>query len=458
MVKKGKRVSLSTKYTLLVGILLLLTNITLGVVMMHQSTSTIRNLVQKNMLSISNTAAALIDGGEIEALTKEDVGSPAYNKILRSLSAFQSNVDIEYIYAVRQDGEDHFIFTVDADPEDPADFGDEVLVTDALRSAAKGTADVDDAPAQDAWGNFYSSYSPIFNDKHEVAGIVGVDFDSEWYEKQLQEHSISISLITLISIVVGALLILYMTGGVRRQFKKLNEEIAFLSADVDELANELASDPRYRDKSRQTPGEEDYSGTAETAGYDEIDELGRKIHSMHGEISEYLDYVHKKAYTDALTHVGNSTAYLERHKELNQKIHDGKAAFSLAVFDINNLKTINDRYGHACGDRIIRGTAGVIAEVFGVDRTYRIGGDEFLVISENDTEETTRSKFREVDERTADYNAREADHEGELSISMGAAEFDKDEDTSFQQVFIRADEDMYRKKEEYHNIRNEEVR
>ena len=126
--------------------------------------------------------------------------------------------------------------------------------------------------------------------------------------------------------------------------------------------------------------------------------------------------------------------------------------------DINNLKTINDKYGHACGDRIIRGAAGVIAEVYGVDRTYRIGGDEFLVISENDTEEITRSKFREVDERIRDYNAREADHEGELSISMGAAEFDKDEDTSFQQVFIRADEDMYRKKEEYHRIRNEEAR
>lgn len=186
--KRTNRLSVTTKYVLLVSALMLMTNIVLSIVMMNQFRNTIQTLVRRDMLDISNTAAGLMDGDLLGELTEEDVGTPKLEDIREQLAVFQDNVEIEYIYAVRQVGEDRFIFTVDADPEDPADFGEEVLVTYALRQAAKGFATVDTEPAEDEWGNFYSAYSPVRDSQGMVAGIVGVDFDSGWYESQITEH------------------------------------------------------------------------------------------------------------------------------------------------------------------------------------------------------------------------------------------------------------------------------
>lgn len=188
--KKGKRTSLTTQYVLAIGALLLFTNIVLGVVLLHKSTSAIRALIRKNMLDISNTAAGLLDGDALGALTEEDVGKDAFNDVYAKLAVFQKNIDIEYIYAVRQTGPDEFCFTVDPDPVEPGAFGELVLVTDALREAGRGVAAVDNAPAADRWGNFYSAYSPIFDSKGRVAGIVGVDFNSEWYDRQIRQNTL----------------------------------------------------------------------------------------------------------------------------------------------------------------------------------------------------------------------------------------------------------------------------
>lgn len=175
------------------GLMLFLTNVVLGVVLMKQSTNIIQELVRKNMLSLSNTAADILDGDALSSLTEEDIGSDTYNEIYNDLTSFQNNIDIEYIYAVRKISDNHFIFTVDPDPDDPAEFGEEVLITEALLSAGNGIAMVDNSPAQDEWGNFYSSYSPVYDSKGNVAGIVGIDFNSDWYDLQIREHTISIA-------------------------------------------------------------------------------------------------------------------------------------------------------------------------------------------------------------------------------------------------------------------------
>ena len=187
LMKRTSRLRVTTKYVLLVAALVLLTNIVLSVMMMNQFRNTIQTLVRRDMLDISNTAAGLLDGDILGELTEEDVGTPKLEEIREQLSVFQENVDIEYIYTVRQVGEDEFVFTVDADPEDPADFGEDVLVTYALRQAAKGTATVDTEAAEDEWGNFYSAYSPVRDSAGKISGIVGVDFDSAWYESQIRE-------------------------------------------------------------------------------------------------------------------------------------------------------------------------------------------------------------------------------------------------------------------------------
>ena len=442
--KQSRYMSLTTKYVLAFGALLLAANILLGIVIMAQVTSAMTSLVRKNMLDISTTAAELLDGDALGSLTTKDVDGPAFGQILAQLTVFQENNDIEYIYTVRQINRDHFVFLVDADPEDPAGFGEEVLITDALRQAAKGEAAVDDAPAEDEWGNFYTAYSPVLDSHGNVAGIVGVDFDVQWYQDQIRSNTLSIGIISCLSAIACAGIILMLTSRVSRGFRELDEQLSALSDDVVALTEELTSNPGYRESLEQA-GEE--SGPAgRYAAADEISALGEKIQSMQQEMKRYLAYLHDQASIDPLTGIGNTAAYQDILATLGEKIEAGTADFAVAVFDVDDLKRINDRYGHACGDMIIRGAAKSVVRTFDPHFAFRIGGDEFLAVAEGMSEEAVREKLLQLDRAVMEFNASEKLFPVNLSLSRGAAVFRPGEDASFQDVFVRADKDMYSNK------------
>ena len=115
----------------------------------------------------------------------------------------------------------------------------------------------------------------------------------------------------------------------------------------------------------------------------------------------------------------------------------------MAVFDVDNLKGINDSYGHACGDMIIRGAAKSVARCFSANSAFRIGGDEFLAVAEGVSEEEVREMLVKVDRAVEEFNASDKLFPVKLSLSRGAAAYRPGEDTSFRAVFMRADEDMY---------------
>ena len=447
LLKKHRRLSLTTRYVVVVGVLLLVANIILGLVSINQSKNALRTMIRKNMLDISNTAAELLDGDVMGAMTEEDVGSPAWQDALNKLSAFQRNADIEFIYAVRQLGEDSYGFLVDADPVEPGAFGEEIVVTNAVIQAGKGVATVDDSPAEDRWGNFYSAYSPVFDSEGSVAAIVGVDFSAEWYERELYKHSISVGVISVVSVIIGAAVMALITGKVRGEFKTLDREMSELVKNVDELAEEISANSGTQDAAESDSISKHIEDSVIA---DEIDALGVKIQAMQREMARYLDFMHAQAYTDSLTHVKNTNAYIEEIKTLNEQIADGHAEFCAAVFDIDNLKIVNDRYGHVCGDQIIKGAAEAISSVFGAERCYRIGGDEFIAIHRGMTESECVACLEMIGEACEAFNRAPGHPKAALSISMGAAAFRPGVDTSFREVFMRADEAMYQLKGEHH--------
>ena len=457
--KRANRMSVTTKYVLLVSALMLLTNIVLSSVMIHQFRSTIQTLVRRDMLDISNTAAGLLDGDVLGELKEEDVGTPKLEDIRHQLAVFQDNVDIEYIYAVRQVGEDDFVFTVDADPKDPADFGEEVLVTYALRQAAKGTAAVDTEPARDEWGNFYSAYSPVLDTAGRIAGIVGVDFDSAWYESQIQEHLRSSMLIAIALVAVSGAVVAVFTRRVVERLNKLKTQLSALSADVDELTEELSTETGYMGlplPKTDKPAEKLVSSSAESENdeSDEIEAISSKMQAMHSQMKQYIESARSKAYLDGLTGVGNSLACQEKQEYLNRRIAEGTADFHVVVLDINDLKKVNDRYGHSEGDLIIRGAAAGIVQAFGREQTFRIGGDELLAIAEGVSEDNLKEKLAVLEQSLAQYNKdREGLGYADLSLSTGFAAYRPGQDSCFHDVFVRADEDMYRTKVQFHHVR-----
>lgn len=449
---KRKILSVPARYILAVVALILAATVFLGVVMINRSKSVMRTLIRKNMLDVSNSAAALLDGDALGALTESDVGSDAYNKIYDTLATFAKTVDIVYIYAVRQTGEGEYKFTVDPDPVDPAKFGESVVITDALVSAGKGTAAVDTAPYRDRWGNYYSAYSPVFDSKGDIAGLVGIDFGSQWYDKQVRKNTVSVLIVCFLSLLFGGLVAVILTDKFRKRFELMNKELSQLSEDVDSLTEEIvsATPEMLRSANKGKADEAASPETGKVPSNDEIEIFSDKIRHMQNELRRYIEYIHAQAYTDVSTGVGNKTAYLELVKSLNDEISQGGASFAIAVFDLNGLKKINDNCGHEYGDMIISGAAICIGAVYGASRTFRIGGDEFISVLKGETKDGVVSQFEKLNDYVEKFNRKAEVNEEKLSLSMGAAEYVPDLDQSFKTVFKRADEQMYFDKGEYY--------
>ena len=66
------------------------------------------------------------------------------------------------------------------------------------------------------------------------------------------------------------------------------------------------------------------------------------------------------------------------------------------MFDIDNFKNINDKYGHSTGDYVLKCIGGVTKEIFGVENTYRYGGDEFLIIVTDMENHEFKSKVKDL--------------------------------------------------------------
>lgn len=110
----------------------------------------IRKSIQQRMLDIANCASGSVNGNILETLTAEDADTPGYQNIYDALAVFRDNVELEFVCGIKDEEDGSFTFTVDPALEDAAPFGDEVKYTEALASAAKGTAAVDETPYSDA--------------------------------------------------------------------------------------------------------------------------------------------------------------------------------------------------------------------------------------------------------------------------------------------------------------------
>ncbi len=174
---------------------------------------------------------------------------------------------------------------------------------------------------------------------------------------------------------------------------------------------------------------------------DEVGTLAESFRETARQLKIKISYINNLAYSDKLTGVKNNTAYLQEVAFIKNDILVKKADFSIFVVDANGLKYINDNYGHEIGNELIIKVTQMIAEVFGEENLYRIGGDEFAVIlrgvSEADCAEYEK-RFNEVVEL----------QKGKVwaSASIGFATYNKKMDSTYESVFNRADEDMYDKK------------
>ncbi|HTJ27442.1 MAG TPA: diguanylate cyclase [Candidatus Limnocylindria bacterium] len=153
-----------------------------------------------------------------------------------------------------------------------------------------------------------------------------------------------------------------------------------------------------------------------------------------------------EANHDPLTGLPNRRAFVERLEEAVRSAHERETQHAVAFLDLDRFKPLNDRFGHALGDRLLREIARVMGRVVrGADVIGRIGGDEFaLLLSECslDNARVIADKMRQVVER---YRI---EHQGEslgVGVSIGLAAIDATT-LSAEQALSEADAACYQAK------------
>lgn len=152
------------------------------------------------------------------------------------------------------------------------------------------------------------------------------------------------------------------------------------------------------------------------------------------EEQEYLRYL---SYADMLTKLYNRNKYIE---VIDNFDNEHTKDIGIAYIDLNGLKKINDEQGHEAGDQLIINAANVLKDVF-PNQSYRIGGDEFVVISTGIKREDFNQKIKDLKIKMKQNN---------VSVSTGTVWKSRIED--IEQVLKEADKYMYVEKDKYHKM------
>ena len=175
---------------------------------------------------------------------------------------------------------------------------------------------------------------------------------------------------------------------------------------------------------------------------DEIGTLAESLRETASQLKTRINYINNLAYMDKLTGVKNNTAYMHDVSLLTHGMQNGEVEFSLFIIDVTGLKYINDNFGHDAGNELIIGTTQMISNVFGHENVYRIGGDEFAVLLLDVTSEA-------CEEYKQKFFADLEQQKGKIFVAaaIGSSTYDKKKDLSYENVFKRADEEMYANKQ-----------
>ena len=178
--------------------------------------------------------------------------------------------------------------------------------------------------------------------------------------------------------------------------------------------------------------------------------LTRSFQHLVNHLNVYISDLNSKAYKDAMTGVKNKAAFEAAAQDLNDAIRAAPPKdpprFGIVMMDCNELKEINDAYGHDKGDLYLQSACRMICATFAHSPVFRIGGDEFVALLQNADYDNRAALVDDFERRCRAYNQAPDNPWEHASIATGMAVFDPLVDQDVDSVFRRADERMYRQK------------
>ena len=230
-------------------------------------------------------------------------------------------------------------------------------------------------------------------------------------------------IIAAVVLVLTVLLTRILTGNIIRPLKQLTE-------------------------AAKKTDEGNYDFTLDYDGNDEVGTLTRTFKRMADHMKEHISDLNRRANVDALTSVRNKGAFANFIDDMQKRIDEGqeKPEFAIGVFDCDDLKTVNDQYGHDKGDVYLKTASRLICRVFQHSPVFRIGGDEFAVILRNDDYRYREDLVASFEKASAETRENQANPWDQVHVAMGIAEFDPAQDHSVIDTMRRADKMMYTNK------------
>ncbi len=295
------------------------------------------------------------------------------------------------------------------------------------------------------FGKTYACYYPLIIDGQKL-GVVCADMEVEKVNKAILDNSIQQFIRMFFLVAILSFVLSFVIG--KRYVKRLID----LRADVSEFT-------QHKDAALATRIKNDIHGN------DEITDLADQIAEMILEITSYMKSIldknnelmvaHEKiraanelANKDALTGIRNKTAYDNEVRKIEYNmIREHFEKFGIAMVDLNFLKVINDTYGHEKGNIALKKICMIVCKSFAHSPVFRIGGDEFVVILENedyDDAEIIVDKFTGILGEIQQDDSLEPWEK--VSAAIGWTRYDPDKDNDVESVFKRADNMMYENK------------
>ncbi len=157
-----------------------------------------------------------------------------------------------------------------------------------------------------------------------------------------------------------------------------------------------------------------------------------------------MDKLMLQSILDDLTGLHNRRGFFNRANNFlnHQEVHEAYLFF----IDFDNLKKINDKYGHKEGDMALKTISKILKETFRKkDIVARIGGDEFVVLTDVENFKNAKELKERINKKIEEINKLKI-FPYKLSVSIGIAKYDPTKIKNIDELIILSDEDMYREK------------
>lgn len=400
---------------------------------------------------VTTLMADRIDGDKVDEYMEKNFDLPEYREILDFFYKLKENYpDVLYMYSFRAEADGgHMIFDLDSDEVENGEAFEVGYVYELdepffslIPQIMAGEKTEGYAVHTKEDGYLFSYCSPVYDRNGNYACSVCVDFSLDRLNSQNNAFTFrlaaTILAIAILILLVEALIVRRWVTNPIRKLSQVAEKFSY-ETEADRKKNIELLDA-VNIKSRDEIGvvyqmlrsvTNDSFKATQNLGLAQID-----IRDKEKKISD----ISRDAYWDKLTRVGNRAAYKRDTEGL-----DGQ--YAIVMLDVNNLKGVNDNCGHDKGDLYIQGCCGMICAQFRHSSVYRTGGDEFVAVLTGEDFENREQHLRELN-AAFEATQKKANPWERYAAAAGMAV--RRENEAVEAVLKRADEAMYRDKEEWH--------